>query len=101
MDKRNRLIAVLDAEKIQYFQRATVKKTCAQQAASPGSLPNCISGPDANKHFREALFALADAEFLCADFWREQARAYKIDPRLKLYLDFDTKELFAEENNKQ
>jgi hypothetical protein len=87
------VIAVLDEADVRYFKQALTKKSCAQQAAAVAALPEDVPKPAAVNFFREALFALADATFLCEDFWREQARKHKIERDVDFKLDFHSKEL--------
>jgi hypothetical protein len=75
----------------------TVNKiNCAKQSLRPDAVPVYAPVNARNKYFREAIFALADAQYLEDNFWRNLAEQYGIEPkdREKMYLDFNTNKLF-------
>ncbi|MDR1323046.1 MAG: hypothetical protein LBK68_01260 [Candidatus Margulisbacteria bacterium] len=71
------------------------KMFCAKQAASPEALPEGVSKVKALSFFKEAIFALGDAEFLYEKFWQDIAARHNISKELqeRLYIEFATAEI--------
>ncbi|GBR73342.1 hypothetical protein NO1_0740 [Candidatus Termititenax aidoneus] len=72
---------------------------CAKQNVSLGS-PQNIPPAAAEKFCREALFALADAQYLLESFWREIAYRYNLEHNSldRAFIDYSAGELWIEEN---
>jgi hypothetical protein len=94
-----RMIAELKEAEVKYSEILTNKIKCARQAVSPAAIPPYAPPAAAEKFFREAIFVLADAQYLEDELWRSLAQQYNIslDDRKKMYLDFGTQTLFLED----
>jgi hypothetical protein len=90
-------LATLTRDDIRSLEIASNKVTCARQAIHPNTVPLYAPKSAADKYFREAIFALADGEYLQDSFWRELAKEHGIaaEDMGKLYVDFNTNELFV------
>jgi hypothetical protein len=68
---------------------------CAKQAASLEALPEGVSKDKALSFFKEAIFALGDAEFLYEKFWQDIAARHNISKELqeRLYIEFAAAEI--------
>jgi hypothetical protein len=88
--------AVLSQDDVKSFEIIKNKLGCAGQLVHPGAVPQYASVSAADKFFREAIFALADAEYLQKSFWRNVARQHVVaeENMSRLYVDFNTNELF-------
>jgi hypothetical protein len=91
-----RIIATLTRDDIRSREIAYNKTICARQALYPNTIPSYAPKSAADRYFREALFAYADAEYLQGYFWRDMARQYGVE-QTSLQLDFNTGELFVNE----
>jgi hypothetical protein len=89
-------LATLTRYDIRSLEIADNKALCARQALRPNAIPPYAPKTAADKYFREALFAYADAEYLQEYFWRSLARQHNIaeEDMDKLYVDFNANELF-------
>jgi hypothetical protein len=92
-----RVIATLTKDDIRSLEIANNKAACARQAMCPNAIPPYAPVSAADKYFREAIFAYADAEYLQEVLWRDLARQHNIAEKEinRLYVDFNTKELFV------
>ena len=90
-----RKLAELSEDDTRSLEIITNKVACAQQALRPDSVPVYAPKSAADKFFREALFALADARYLRESFWRDVARQYGVaaEDRGRLYVDFSRRAL--------
>jgi hypothetical protein len=71
------------------------KMFCAKQAVSPEALPERLTEDKAVAFFKEAIFALGDAEFLYEKFWQNIAVRHNISKELRerLYIEFAAAEI--------
>ncbi|MDR1324269.1 MAG: hypothetical protein LBK68_07535 [Candidatus Margulisbacteria bacterium] len=90
-------IATLTSDDIRSLEIAVNKAACARQAMCPNAIPPYAPIQAADKYFREAIFAYADAEYLQDYFWRDLARRYGVE-QTGLQVDFNTNELFVSES---
>ncbi|MDR1322869.1 MAG: hypothetical protein LBK68_00345 [Candidatus Margulisbacteria bacterium] len=79
------------------FEIAVNKAACAKQAMCPTAIPPYTPVSAADRYFREAIFAYADAEYLQDYFWRDLAQRYGVE-QTGLQVDFNTNELFISES---
>ncbi|GBR73292.1 hypothetical protein NO1_0698 [Candidatus Termititenax aidoneus] len=89
-------LAVLTRDDIRSLEIAINKTTCAQQALRANAIPANAPKTAADKYFREAMFACADAQYLQEYFWRDLARRYGVE-QTRLRVDFNTSKLFINE----
>jgi hypothetical protein len=89
------IVAVLTEDDIHNLEVADNKIICAQQALHPNAVPPYAPRSAADKFFREAIFALADARYLQGSFLRIWARRHDISQkdRKKLFVDYKTGKL--------
>jgi hypothetical protein len=68
---------------------------CAKQAVSPEAVPEGIEKSKALSFFKEAIFALGDAEFLYEKFWQDITARHNIskEQQERLYIEFAAAEL--------
>jgi hypothetical protein len=95
-----RRLAIVPKDTIRKFEAATNKYQCAQQAACPGFVPEYIPPVEAERIFKETLFALADAEYLLNIFWRDLEIDYPLIKDIEkenLFIDYVTHELYTME----
>ena len=92
-------LAILTRDDIRNLEIAYNKVSCARQALRPNAIPPYSPHSAADRYFREALFAYADARYLQGYFWRELAGRYGVEQKDmgRLQVDFDTKKLFINE----
>jgi hypothetical protein len=93
-------LAIVPKDTIRKFEVATNKYQCAQQAVCPGFVPECIPAIEAERIFKEALFALADAKHLLDIFWCDLEIDYPLIKDVEkgnLFIDYVTRELYTME----
>lgn len=68
---------------------------CAKQAVSPDAVPEGIESGKAVSFFKEAIFALGDAEFLYEKFWQDITARHNIskESQDRLYIEFAAAEM--------
>ncbi|MDR1453277.1 MAG: hypothetical protein LBJ25_04820 [Candidatus Margulisbacteria bacterium] len=96
-----RKLAVANRDTIKKFELATNKYACARQAAQPGLAPAFMPTAEAERIFREAIFTMADSEYLLDAFWRELEQDYpsiKGTNKNRLFIDYVTYELYTMES---
>ncbi|MDR1452554.1 MAG: hypothetical protein LBJ25_01065 [Candidatus Margulisbacteria bacterium] len=94
-----RILARLPQEDLKFFELVTSKFYCAKQNVSLSASAD-FSTAAAEEFYREAFFALADAQYLLDGFWREVAGRHNLaeDILSRAFIDFSTGELWLEEN---
>ncbi|MDR1114529.1 MAG: hypothetical protein LBL50_05505 [Candidatus Margulisbacteria bacterium] len=94
-----RKLVVLTEDDIHSLEIAANKVFCAYQVLRPDAVPPYAPKAAADKFFREAIFAYADAQYLRDNFWLGLARQYGIAEKdmSKLYVDFHTNELLIKD----
>jgi hypothetical protein len=94
-----RTIATLSQDDVRCCEIARNKAVCACQALRPNAIPSYAPVQAADRYFREALFAYADAKYLQEVFWRDMARRYGVEQKDmgRLQVDFSTNKLFIAE----
>jgi hypothetical protein len=95
-----RRLAIVPKDIIRKFEITTNKYQCARQAVRPGFVPESISTAEAERIFKEALFALADAEYLLNIFWCDLENDYPLIKGVEkgnLFIDYVTHELYTME----
>jgi hypothetical protein len=94
-----KVLAILDGTEIKLLEIAFNNISCAGQLMRPDALPAYAPSSAADKFFRQAIFAYADALYFQESCWRDLASIYglrqKKDLR-RLRLDHITQELFVE-----
>ncbi|MDR1997166.1 MAG: hypothetical protein LBQ83_02435 [Candidatus Margulisbacteria bacterium] len=95
-----KLIATIDSDIVQNLILALNKVSCATQAVRPGAVPAGVPLAEARRFFKEAIFSLADAQSMQDFIWQEIAAGNNIHIKeiTKLYVDFNTRELYIEES---
>jgi hypothetical protein len=90
-----RHLATLTKDDIRSLEIAGNKTACARQALRPDAVPSYAPKAAADRYFREAIFAYADARYLRDSFWRDMAGRYGVpkEDTGRMYVDFNTKEL--------
>ncbi|GBR73747.1 hypothetical protein NO1_1053, partial [Candidatus Termititenax aidoneus] len=73
-----KVITVLNRDDVRSLEIAYNKTVCAKQALRANAIPPYAPVQTADKYFREAIFAYADAQYLQEYFWRDLARRYGI-----------------------
>jgi hypothetical protein len=88
-------LAVLSKDDIRSLEIAYNKVVCARQALRPNAIPPYAPKTAADRFFREAVFAYADAQYLQEYFWRELAGRHGVAGKDigRLNVDFNTNEL--------
>jgi hypothetical protein len=92
-----KILAKLTRDDIRSYEIAVNKAVCARQAMRPNAIPSYAPIQAADRYFREAIFACADAEYLQGYFWRDMAQRYGVE-QTGLQIDFNTNELFIAES---
>ncbi|GBR73654.1 hypothetical protein NO1_0989 [Candidatus Termititenax aidoneus] len=98
-----RVIVKLKKGDVKSYEVSWNKFYCARQAVSPAALPAGVPLAAAEKFFREAIFALGDAQYLVDHFFlREIISDYGLDRALlkradKFFINYGTQELLLEE----
>ena len=92
-------ITSLTEEHIRSWEIIDNKVVCAKQALHSDAVPFYAPKSAAEKYFREAIFVLADAQYLQDKYWYDLAQQYNIEQKdlEKLYVDFRTSKLFLME----
>jgi hypothetical protein len=92
-----KLVASLRDDDIRFLEVAANKISCARQALKLDTVLPYISSSVAENFFREAIFALADAQYLRDCFWRSVILRYGVSMKDELYVDFDLNCLYMQE----
>ncbi|GBR73189.1 hypothetical protein NO1_0614 [Candidatus Termititenax aidoneus] len=94
-----KIITTLSKDERDSYEVIYNKISCAKQALRANAIPPYAPVQAADRYFREAIFAYADAQYLQEYFWRELARRYGVEQKYmdRLQVDFDTNKLFVKD----
>jgi hypothetical protein len=92
-----KVLATLSRDDIRSLEIVSNKVACARQAIHPNAVPHYSPKSAADRFFREAVFAYADAVYMQGYCWRELGRRHGVAEAdvSKLHVDFNTNKLFV------